>query len=275
MSTITIFHATNGELELLPVQASSLDDATLQTGHGVYAVFRVYPGLRVLHLGRHLERMRESAALLGQPYALADEWLRAVLRRAMQASGLADARVRITVPYTDPGTALIALEPFERPDPTLYAQGVRVGLAQYRRERARVKDSRFIEKRIELQRALGDGFYEILLQDEQGCILEGTSSNFYAVLDGALFTAAEGVLWGVARRLILEEAPAILPVRFQPVRVEDLPHLSEAMLSSASRGPVPIVAIGDQIIGAGQPGPVFAALRAAYDARVERELEPL
>ncbi len=166
------------------------------------------------------------------------------------------------------------VEPWSPPPPAAYEQGVRVGLACAPRERPGAKDSRFVEAR----RALWDGqqdCYEILLHTTDGCILEGTGSNFYGVLGGELRTAGEGMLEGIARSLLLEVAPTVLPVRLDPVCLGDLPQLEEAMLTSASRGVVPIVQIGDNIIGAGRPGPATARLHAAYDARVEAELEPL
>jgi branched-subunit amino acid aminotransferase/4-amino-4-deoxychorismate lyase len=113
------------------------------------------------------------------------------------------------------------------------------------------------------------------MYDRSGAILEGVSSSFFAVLDGQLRTAHSKVLEGISRGALLEMAPSVLPVTLLPIRVADVPRVSEAMLTSASRGVVPIVQIGDVVIGKGKPGPLAGALRAAYDARVEQELEPL
>lgn len=271
---VVVFRARGDTLTRLPVEAASLDEATLLTGHGTYSVFRLYPGRRVLRIGCHLERMRRSAVGLGHPYSLTDEWLRGATRRAVAAAGFEMPRVRLTVPYEAPDAAIIALEPFEPPPSHLVDQGVRVAVSRLQRENPRVKDSRFIETRQRLREAQGDA-YEVLLCDEDGAILEGTTSNFYAVRNGALYTAGEGVLEGVSRSILLEVAPTILPVFMRPVRLDDLPEVREAMLTSASRGVVPIVQIGDARIGPGVPGPVTARLRARYDAQVEAELEPL
>ncbi len=274
MGRIVIFRACGDRLERLPVEADTLDEATLRTGHGVYSVLRVYPGGRVLRLDRHLDRMRRSAAVLDAPYPLADGWLRAALRRAVQAGGLEAPRLRLTVPFDAPDSALIALEPFSPPPAALYEQGVRVALVEAHRDSPRAKNSRFIEQRQRIEAARAAGVYETLLCSD-GLLLEGTSSNFYGLLDGVLYTAGEGVLEGVARSILLEVAPAVLPLGLTAVRCADAPRLSEAMLTSASRGIVPIVQIGEAVIGGGVPGPIYRALRERYDALVERELEPL
>jgi branched-chain amino acid aminotransferase len=49
------------------------------------------------------------------------------------------------------------------------------------------------QRRAYSQQNNGD-YYEYLLLDEQGYILEGTGSNFYAVRDGVVYTA-ESASW--------------------------------------------------------------------------------
>jgi branched-chain amino acid aminotransferase len=275
MGRIAAFRAQGDDLEPLTLNADTLDEATLQTGHGVYSVFRLYPGRRVLRLPHHLERMRASAQLLGFPFLHSDAWLRTAVRQAVEASELEMPRVRLTIPFADPDSALILLEPFSPPSAEVYERGVRVNLAHSRRQMPRAKDSRFIETRRKLAVEHDGGAFEVILCREDGALLEGTSSNFYAVLDGVLRTAGDDVLEGIARSILLEVAPAVLPVVLEPVQVDDLSHLSEAMLTSASRGVIPIVQIEGTVIGDGRPGPFTAQLRARYDQQVERELEPL
>lgn len=275
---IEIFRATNETLTPLDVSAESLDDATLKTGHGVYSVFRLYhdaEGRRcTLRLDRHLDRMRRSAAAIDLPFPHTNADLRAALRSAVDAAAIALPRIRVTVPFAAPADILMALEPYTPPPPEVYRDGVAVGLAAARRANPLVKDSRFIETRQQLYRSASTA-YEIMLVDDQGRILEGSGSNFYAILKGELRTAEVGMLEGIARSILLEVAPSILPVRFEAVRLADLPALSEAFLTSSSRGVLPIVRIGDQVVGAGTPGPLTARLSAAYDACLRSELEPL
>jgi branched-chain amino acid aminotransferase len=219
--------------------------------------------------------MRASAQLLGFPFRHSDTELRTAVRQAVEASGFEMPRVRLTIPFAEPDSALILLEPFSPPPAEVYERGVRVNLAYGQRQMPRAKDSRFIEARRRLVVEHDGGAFEVILCREDGALLEGTSSNFYAVLDGTLRTAGEGVLEGIARSVLLEVAPAVLPVVLESVQVDDLPRLSEAMLTSASRGVIPVVQIEGTIIGDGRPGPFTAQLRARYDQQVEQELEPL
>jgi branched-chain amino acid aminotransferase len=275
MSHVLVYRAHGDTLELVPVEASTLDEATLQTAHGVYTGLRTFPGRRAVRLAQHFERLRQSAQILGEPYALSDEWLRTGLRNAIEASGHDLVRARLTIPFGSPDVLLIALEPFTPPAPELYARGVWVGLAEGQRESPTAKNSRFIESRKAIQAGQPQDVYEIILHDSNGLISEGVSSNFYAVIGGNLRTAGEGVLEGIARSIVLDVASAVLPVSLQPIHISELSSAREAMLTSASRGVVPVVQVGETVIKHGRPGPVAALLKEKYEARIAQEAEAI
>ena len=104
-------------------------------------------------------------------------------------------------------------------------------------------------------------------------ILEGISSNFYAVLREVLRTAGAGVLEGVTRHIVLQAAAGVVPIDYHPVAVSDLTEVSEACITSSSREVMPVIQIDDQIVGAGQPGPITQTLLARYHAYLERDAE--
>ena len=115
--------------------------------------------------------------------------------------------------------------------------------------------------------------FECLLTDAADQILEGTTSNFFGVKDGVLATAGEGVLEGIARKIVLNLATsACIPICFAPIKISDLGQYAETALSSASRGLVPIIQIGTLTIGDGQPGPVTLKLVELYFDYVRREI---
>jgi branched-chain amino acid aminotransferase len=275
MSRVVTFRACADTFERTAIEADSLDVASSHIPDGVYTVFPVFEGWRVVRLGRHLERLYCSAELLGGPLTVSQAWLRATLRRAVESAGLETQRVCLIVPFEAPDTAYISIEPYTPPDESLYRQGMRAVTVGLQRSLPRAKNSQFISERRTLLKSLPPGIYEGLLCSREGEILEGTSSNFYAVLDGELRTAGQGVLDGVARSILLEVALEVLPVRLEPVRVDDLDAIDEAMISSSSRGVVPIVEIDGRPVGDGRPGRVFKVLRVRYNTRSQAEMEAL
>jgi branched-chain amino acid aminotransferase len=275
MSRVVTFHACADTFERRAIEADSLDAASSHIPDGVYTVFPVFEGWRVVRLDRHLERLYCSAELLGGPLVVSEAWLRATLRRAVESAGFETQRVCLIVPFDAPDTAYISVEPYTPPDESLYREGVRAVTVGLQRSLPRAKNSQFISERLALLKGLPPGIHEGLLRSREGRILEGTSSNFYAVLDGELRTARQGVLDGVARGILLEVAPEVLPVRLEPVRVDDLGETDEAMISSSSRGVVPVVEIDGRPVGDGRPGRVFKALHVSYNTRLQAEMEAL
>ena len=118
---------------------------------------------------------------------------------------------------------------------------------------------------------LPPGIEEALLLSEDGVILEGLSSNFFAVLDGALRTAEERVLPGITRALVLDAAQPITPVVRRAVGRDELRRVQEAFITSASRGILPVVRIDGAPIGDGRVGGVTRAVTDAFAALVARE----
>ncbi len=242
---------------------------------GVYTVFRTYHRDQAIGLARHLTRLEKSAALMGAPLDIDKDRLRADLRCCIDRLGYPDTRLCISIPANHPNRFYLALEPFQPPPAECRHSGVRVHTVFRQRKNPRAKSTEWIALRRDILRTLPDDAYEGVLVGTGNTLLEGTSSNFYAVKDGKLYTAGQGVLEGTARAGLLEAAPSLLPVYMQPITLTDLPHIAEAMLTSSSRGVIPIGYINDRPIHDGQPGAITKALAARYTQWVERNVEPI
>ncbi|MGW8318541.1 MAG: aminotransferase class IV [Candidatus Promineifilaceae bacterium] len=248
---------------------------------GVYTAFRTFAHNKFLHLEDHLDRLDQSMALLGWAIRLNRPSVRQALDSVCSAYPGPDARVRLDVLAEAAGQlpvdsrTLIALAPYEPVPPSVYEHGVRVGIGRALiRKDPLIKEASFVAKRQSALRREPE-MYEYLMLDPDGYLLEGASSNFFGMRDGMLYTAAEGVLNGVARRVVLTVAGKLgIAVQLEPVHVDELARLSEAALSSSSRGLVPIIQIGDQVIGDGSPGPMTRRLIEGYGRYVAREIKP-
>lgn len=271
--SIPIAILTPEGLREAPYRADSLAEAVPFEPEGVYTITRTFNRDHVLMLDEHLDRLEESARLEDIPLQLDRAALRAVLRTLIEQSGYAESRFRITVPRAQPDHIYLSVEPFKPIPPEVIQQGVRVVTVPLVRHKPAAKRTAWLTERKSA--ALPEGAYEGVLVSPEGFLLEGMSSNFYAVMDGELRTAGEGVLSGIVRRAILELAPNYLPVRLEPVHKGELWAIEEAFLTSASRGVVPIVIIDGQIIANGKPGVQTMWLREAYEEWAQAHLTPL
>jgi branched-chain amino acid aminotransferase len=281
--TVQLFAVTEQGAQSLKVQpgATSVHDALTGVPLGVYSALRTYHHNNFLCLEDHLDRTDLSMALLSWDYRLDRPLLRQALHQVCTAYPLPDARVRFDVlaePGSVPGSdsrLLITLSPFQPLPEHYYREGVHVQLAPHlQRLQPRVKTAAFVVERRPYP--LGHQLaFEHLLLDETGRILEGSSSNTYAVRNGELWTASAGILEGITRKIVLRLAREMdLPVRLEAVAVVEVAKLDEFFVSSSSRGLVPVVNVAQEVIGSGRPGPVTQRLMQAYEVFVAREIRP-
>ena len=176
-------------LEKVEYAASSLAEAVaFEPFDGVYTVGNTWQCTKALLFDAHLDRLEASARYQRIPLDYDRQQLKAALRAMILASDFGDVRFRISVPTSRPNTLLITLEPYDPPDEALVRQGVRcVTSGAEQRKGPTAKTSDWMHIRVKLQDALAPGIYEIILLDENGFMLEGASSNFYAIIDGQLY----------------------------------------------------------------------------------------
>lgn len=239
-----------GRFEEQPTGAS-LNAVASALPAGAYTTLRTYQGQRLLRLDAHLRRLEESAALEGQPGRLDQAAVRQALRDALAACGHAESRLRLTFA---PPRLFVSVEPFTPLPDALYEHGVACAVLPVQRSNPRAKDTRFVAEVERAYRALPSGVHEGLMTAADGALLEGLSSNFFAIAGGALRTEDERVLHGVTRALVLELAAVLLPRGPGPVRVDELAQVDEAFVTSVSRGVLPVVRIDAVALGTGRPG---------------------
>jgi branched-chain amino acid aminotransferase len=273
----TIRQLTPNSLEAVHFSAESLQDAArYEPTDGVYTISNTYNTLQVLKLDAHLDRMEDSARREGFTLQLDRARLRAALRSMIVEAQYGDVRFRITAPRAQPDHLILSLEPFRGYPAALYERGIKcVTVPGSARHDPAAKTTDWMIEREAYKKNTPPDVGEWLLLDADGAILEGFSSNFYAILDGELRTAGAGMLPGIAQQIVFSVAPPIIPLCRDAVAVDDVPRLSEAFITSSSRGIVPVVEIDGIRIGAGVPGDTTRALQTAYAAWVEAHLEDL
>ena len=259
---------------------------------GVYTSFVTFERVKFLDLAAHLDRLQASLAEMSWSYPLDQPLLlRTIdyLCRVVEPEA-PNLRFRLDVLAARPeprmvtgedgqeiaiGRVLFAVSLFHGWPEDHYREGVRVAtVPALHREKPRAKTAGFVMAREAATQHIADA-YEYLLLDEQGLMLECSSSNFYAVYKDAIWTAGADILEGVTRRIVLEIIQQIhWPLNLEPLALRDVPALAEAFLSSSSRGIMPIVRIDEQLVGSGRPGPWTRKLMIAYQEYVAGVIRP-
>jgi branched-chain amino acid aminotransferase len=247
-------------------------------GEGLFESMRAYGG-RIFALDRHLARLLSSAATLGLELGVGEDELARILALTLEANDLGDAYLRLTVSQrcdapgiesraagkftisviarelaprlNSAGMSVVVLEPGSAPPPSLARHKTLSFLAYVQgRGAARARQAQ-----------------DALLVNAAGEITEATTSNVFVVLEKRLVTPpiACGVLPGVTRAIALELARAQgIQAMEEPLRPEQLAACSECFLTNSIAELQPVTHINGHAVGSGAPGPVWAALTAAY-----------
>jgi branched-chain amino acid aminotransferase len=253
---------------------SAPDLATASGGlpAGAYTTLRTYGGDGVPFLDDHLRRLEDSCALQGQPAALDRRRVRAGLAAVLRATRHPESRIRVTFA---PPELFASVEAFQPLPDRLYEQGASCVTVPLHREKPQSKDTRFLSPAQGALRELPPGVHEGLLLGDDGALLEGLSSNVFAVVDGVLRTEDARALHGTTRALVLELARGILPVSLEAIRQADLGRAAEMFLTSVSREVLGVVRVDDVTIGRGKPGALAKDLKKRYRARMRSVAEHL
>ena len=266
----------------------SVFDRGFLYGDSVFESLRSYQG-KLFALDAHLERLQRSAerVFIALPVSIAT--LRAEVLEAVRAQGSAESYVRLTLTRgigrtlgLDPELAerplrVVLVTPLAVPAAELYERGI--ATITFRAERpsdapgvADAKIGNYLLAVLAMRAARAQGAAEALLEDAHGCILEGSTSNVFAVFRGTLVTPPQSaaILPGITRARVLELARGTLPVEERALPKAELSQADEVFITSSLRELVPVVRIDGQAVGPGAPGPITLELLARFRAAALR-----
>lgn len=236
----------NGVLSPIVHNANSLLEAVVfEPSNGVYTVANTFQTTQVLKMDAHLDRLEDSARRAGIPFILNREELRGAVRQMILESGYGDVRFRVSVP-DDGSYLMLSIEPFKPLSFETKSQGFPfITVPNSARHQAQIKAINWMIQRQTIVESLPQGVGDAILLDEQGFMLETMTANFYAIIDGQLYTASDNILRGISREIVLQVAQDRLSVCEIPPHIHQLSQITEAFFSSSSRGIVPINRIDD------------------------------
>lgn len=253
-------------------------DHGLLTGDGVFETLKVLRGTPFAPR-RHLERLAVSCRGLGLPCPDPGD-MREAMAAVIEANGLVDGRLRITVTGgpsplgSDRGEAgpmvVVAGGPLAAWPPS-----TDVVLAPWpRNERGAlvgIKTTSYGENVVALAYAKERGAGEAIFANTVGHLCEGTGSNIFLAKGGRLLTPplSAGCLGGVTRALVIETVHVVE----EALPASALAEADEAFLTSSTREVQPIRAV-DGVVLPVCPGPQTQAAAAAFSALVARTVDP-
>ena len=271
----------NGRVMPLREAMIPVEDRGFQFGDSVYEVICAFRGEPFL-LDRHIHRLRRSLREIRLDPGSRLDRIEHTIRSLVNKSRYREALVYVQItrgraprghafPAHSRPTVVVTVRRKKPVPGEVRSRGVPlVSEPDIRWGRCDIKSTQLLSNVLLKQKALEADAYEVLFFRPGGWITEGSSTNFFAVHKGVLFThpATNRLLPGVTRALVIELAKeAGMIVRERAVRIDHIRRWTEAFITSTTSDVVPVVRIDDRVVGAGRPGPVA---RELYEAILQR-----
>jgi len=269
---------------IVPVEDAHISvlDRGFIFGDGIYDVVPVYGG-KPFRMDEHLSRLLRCLAAIRIASPLDKAGWAALVQRLIAVGPKPDCSVYLqvtrgaakrdhafpTVPVAP--TVFGIANPLVRPSTAMRTDGISaVSIEDQRWLHCDIKSISMLGNVLAKQQAVDAGVREVV-QFRDGTLTEGASCNVWVVKDGHLYAPPrnhlilEGIRYGLLAELAEE---AGIPFAARPLSRADVKSADELLMTSAGLEVVPLTTLDGVPVGTGRPGPVYAKLRAGYDARI-------
>ena len=254
-----------------------VDDLAIMRGFGVFDLLRTLNG-QPLFLREHIRRLEDSAGRIGIQLLWSHRELIDIVLDTLHRNSFEESNVRIVVtggsstdfitPQGKPRLLVLVTQAPVLPE-KWYADGVKIITFFSERSIPGAKSIDYIAATIALKKAQEQGATEAVYVDHKGHVLEGTTSNIFALIDGKLTTPGTGILSGITRKAVLELAAKTFPVDIRDLGQDELTSAGEVFITGTNKMIVPVVQVDRASIGDGRPGRVTQTLTRALSKQIE------
>lgn len=255
-------------------------DMLIQRGVGVFESIRTYGG-KTFAMEMHLERLASSASQCGMNAGEIIGALPRIIKDGTARHATPDGECLVK-PFITGGRLnrhgtfpepdfFVIFEDLPKPAESS-RQGVELMPNYMERPFPTIKTTSYITGLIPLGGA--EQAFETLYCPN-GEITESMSSNFFLCAGGKMITAPQDrVLSGVTRNIILTLAAENgIEVEERCPLTSELDTAQEAFITGSIKELLPVVKIGDRVIGGGKPGPVAEHLYDLFVKNRDRWLD--
>lgn len=218
----------------------------------VYSSVKVVQG-KIFFTEYHIDRLFESAELIGLEHSFQKNEVIAWLNQLVEVDKMRDVLLKLVLIGDPDGKGAVKLFIFSAggltfyPD-ALYRKGAKVITYDGERRVPQSKSKDLLMSFLAYREAKKSDALDALLIDHDGCIREGTRSNFFAIKGQTLFTASpEKVLEGITQKIIFETVKNVFEVQHRDISLASLSEYEEFFISSTSMNVMPVRQIDDMV----------------------------
>lgn len=254
-----------------------VDDLAIMRGFGVFDLMRTLNG-KPLFLRQHIQRLEDSARRIGIRLPWTQKELTGIVLDTLHRNAFKESNIRIVVtggsspdfitPQGKPRLLVLVTRAPSLPE-AWYTGGVKIITFFSERSIPGAKSIDYVAATIALKQARDQGAIEAVYVDHTGHVLEGTTSNIFALINGTLITPGTRILSGITRKAVLDLAAKILPVDIRDLNLGELTSANEVFITGTNKMIVPVVQVDRSSIGSGRPGQTTQTLMQALSEQID------
>jgi branched-chain amino acid aminotransferase len=240
-------------------------DLTVLRGYGVFDFLITYNN-RPFYLKEHVERLESSAKDIGLKLSHTNEQICKIVQETIDKNTHHDeSNIRLIytggvspdgVTPTGNGILMVMVTPKLMLPAFWYSDGACVITVDMERFIPTSKSTNYLSAVFALEQAHKTGAVEALYVDRNQRVLEGTTTNVFAIKGNSIITPPDGILQGITRSVVLKLIPKDLKLEMRHIDFEELDQMDEIFITASNKEIIPVVKVNDMIVGSGKPGKV-------------------
>ncbi|MBR9998520.1 MAG: aminotransferase class IV family protein [Cyclobacteriaceae bacterium] len=260
----------NGKILPASEAVLKITDLALLRGFGIFDFMRTYRQ-KPFMIDHYLRRFFNSARLMDLEIPLSKEEITEIIMQLLERNRIFEAGIRmvLTGGYTSNGYTpaepnfFILIEKINFPPQSSYENGIRLYFYQHQREFSQIKSINYLSPILLRKRIEAANAFDVLYHFNDQ-VLEVSRSNFFIIRDQKVITPDTNVLPGITRSSVIHMAREYCTVEERPLPVDELWQADEAFMTGTTKKVLPVVQVGDHIIGSGSPGPATRKLTELF-----------
>lgn len=232
----------------------SVFDRGFLFGDGIYEVISVFNGQTFL-AEEHLDRLYRSLNLTHIPQPLSQDLWHQYIQEMIHRNELMNGYIYIQITRGAPSSRRHFCPPNTQPNWLMMSQPIAkhsesiIGYLHpdERWSHCHIKAISLLPNVLASISAHNSGAHEAILH-RNGLITEGASSNLFLIKDNVIKTPplSQYILPGIIREFTLKLCHELnLPVKIEPIKIEDLYHADASFITSSTRLIKPLIKLED------------------------------
>jgi branched-chain amino acid aminotransferase len=260
---------------------------TLHYGFGVFEGIRFYKqengGSAIFRLREHIERLLNSAKIIGLPTDLTEEHIINAIIETIKANGLEEGYIRPIIFLGDGAMGLNFTDNPVRFSVAVWEWGAYLGdeglkngikakISSFVRHHVNASMTKakvcgnYVNSILAKKEAVKNGYDEAIILDTDGYVSEASGENIFIVKNGVIKTPPlTSILPGITRDSVMEiSRDCGIPVLEQRFTRDELYIADEVFLTGTAAEITPVRSVDDRIIGRGKPGEITRKLQEIF-----------